>query len=476
MQNRFTSFFKQRSLFEKFTFVSLFFVLFSTAGIGWWVGDQIKIGVTRDAAVTAALYVDSFIAPYLQELNYTDGISPERIAILNILLRETDLGQRIVAFKVWDRQGNVIYSKGPSLFSDIFINSEDQAMVWQGEVVAKIDDSFAERRLEEQKFQSRLIQIYSPVRLSGTDQVIAVAEFYQKVSLLQADIAVAQQRSWFVVGLIMTLLYLLLVGFIRGADAKIVRQEQKLTEQVAQLTKLLDQNQVLHQRIQRAAANTTALNERLLRRFSADLHDGPTQELGLALLQLDHVISQNETSPNDEKIRGGEQLPTIQALLQHALKEMRSIAAGFGLPQLEKLTIAELLKRAVHSHEQRTGTKVSLIIQDIPAHTELPTKITLYRMVQEALNNAYRHAKGFGQSVCITNEETHLHIEIQDKGPGFDPNDLPHWTNHLGIAGMRERVESLGGKFTIKSKIGNGTSIIAELPLQTSGENSYGEN
>ena len=141
-------------------------------GIGWWVGEQIKIGVIKESAVTAALYMDSFIAPNLQELGSVKTISPKQISVLNDLLRETDLGQRIVAFKVWDEQGNILYSKGPSLFSDVFPNSSDQARVWQGEVVARINDSFAERRLEEQKFNSRLlanIQPGSPERHQSGD-------------------------------------------------------------------------------------------------------------------------------------------------------------------------------------------------------------------------------------------------------------------------------------------------------------------
>ena len=474
MQTGFTSFIKRWSLFQRFTIVSLLIMLFGMAGIGWWLGEQIKIGVIRESAVTAALYMDSFIAPNLQELGNVNQISTQHIAILNGLLRETDLGQRIVAFKVWDRQGNILYAKGPSLFSDVFPDSADQARVWQGEVVANIDETFAEKRLEQQKFNSRLIQIYSPVRLSGTNQVIAVAEFYQKADLLQADMLAAQQRSWFVVGMIMAGIYLLLVWFVRWADQTIIHQENKLTEQVTQLTELLDQNNELHQRVQRAAANATALNERLLRRISADLHDGPTQELGLALLRLDHVISQNESASNGSKLKGNEQLPIIQTALQHSLQEMRSIAAGFGMPQLEKLTITDLLKRVVHSHEKRTKTQVMLRIDPIPEQAELPIKITIYRLIQEALNNAFRHANGAAQQIQIKYEVEYIHIEVSDHGPGFDANGHPDWDKHLGLSGMRERVESLGGTFNIESKKDRGTKVIAQLPLRNSGEPEHG--
>ncbi|MEP7133688.1 MAG: sensor histidine kinase [Chloroflexota bacterium] len=475
MQTRVANFLKRWSLIRRFTLVSFVIMISGMAGIGWWVGEQIKIGVIEESAVTAALYMDSFIAPNLQELGNVKDISPQHISMLNNLLRETDLGQRIVAFKVWDEQDNILYSKGPSLFSDVFPNSTAQARVWQGEVVAGINNSFAERRLEQQKFNSRLLQIYSPVRLSGTNQVIAVAEFYQKVNTLEADITSAQRRSWLVVGTIMTAIYLLLVGFVRWADHTIGRQEVELTHQVTRLTELLAQNNELHQRVQRAAANTTALNERFLRRISADLHDGPTQELGVALLRLDRVMSQNEVCClNNPNFQCNEQLPIIQTSLQQALQEMRAIAAGFGLPQLESLTLAELLKRVVRAHEQRTETKVALSYDNIPEQTDLPIKITVYRLIQEALNNAHRHAGGVEQQVQIKDDLHNILIEVSDQGPGFDITKPVDWNEHLGLSGIRERVESLGGLFKIETEAGRGTKVIARLPLQPAGENIHG--
>jgi signal transduction histidine kinase len=265
------------------------------------------------------------------------------------------------------------------------------------------------------------------------------------------------------------------VGFVRWAGKTIGRQDVELTHQVARLTELLAQNNELHQRVQRAASNATALNERFLRRISADLHDGPTQELGVALLRLDRVMSQNEVCRlNNPSFNCNEQLPIIQTSLQQALQEMRAIAAGFGLPQLERLSLAELLRRVVRSHEQRTGTKVALRYDNIPEQTDLPIKITIYRLIQEALNNAHRHAGGVGQQVYFRNEASNMLIEVSDQGPGFDVNKPIDWTEHLGLSGMRERVESLGGLFEIDTEAGRGTRVIARLPLQPAGETIHG--
>lgn len=474
MQKRLTKFANNLSLVQRFSMVSLAIMIAGMLGIGWWVGEEIKTGVINESAVTAALYMDSFIAPNLQELTWSNSLSPEPIAVLNGLLRETDLGGRIVAFKVWDEQGNVLYSKGPSLYSDLLPNPTDQARVWRGEVVAGISNSRAEKELEEQKFNTRLLQIYSPVRKSGTNQVIAIAEFYEKVNTLEAEIVAAQRRSWLVVGIAMVSIYLLLVGFVKWAGNTIGRQELELTGQVSRLQALLAQNEELRQRVQRAAANATALNERLLRRISAELHDGPTQELGLALLRFDRVVGQNESCQlGNPHSKCNEHLPAIQTALQNALQEMRNIAAGFGLPQLEPLKLADIFSRVIRAHERRTGTKVFLVTDNLPVDAALPVKITAYRLVQEALNNAFRHAGGAGQQVNVCEASGTLRIEILDQGSGFDIQ-LDSREEHLGLVGMRERVESLGGLFKIESTIGRGTKVIACLSLQTAGGNVYG--
>ena len=475
MFNRMKNLVLRWSLVQRFTIVSLLILILAMAGLGWWVGEQIRVSVIRESAVNAALYMDSFIAPNLQGLSRSDSLDPEHVTALNNILRQTDLGSRIVAFKVWDHQGNVLYNKGPSLFSDVFPNSADQERVWNGEVVASMSSSPAEQRLEEQIFGSRLLQIYSPVRLGGSNQVIAIAEFYERVDAMQAEITMAQRRSWLVVGAIMLAAYLSLVGFVQRAGNTIKRQEGELTHQVAQLKELLGQNAELHERVQRAAANATALNERFLRRISAELHDGPTQDLGLALLRLDRVIGQTEVCHlNGSGETCNQHLPVIQTSLQHALEEMRAIASGFGLPQLESLTLTEMLKKVVNSHERRTGTKVILTVGEVPEQVELPVKIAIYRLIQEALNNAHRHAGGMGQQVQVNQVAGTIHVEVSDQGPGFDPSCPVDWDAHLGLAGMRERVESLGGLFKIESECGKGTKVSAQFFLQPVGGSLYG--
>jgi hypothetical protein len=92
-------------------------------------------------------------------------------------------------------------------------------------------------------------------------------------------------------------------------------------------------------------------------------------------------------------------------------------------------------------------------------------KITLYRILQEALSNGFRHGDGAGQQVSLDCRDGHLLAEIADNGGGFDPRVVS--TEHLGLVGMRERVEILGGLFEMESAPGRGTVIRTRLPLET---------
>ena len=456
----------QLTLARQFMIASLIILVGAALGLGWWVGRQIESSVVHRTAETTALFVESFVSPNLQALSTTNALPPDAIAALDRLLDETPLGRQIVAFKVWDAAGKLLYSAEPSAIGQVFPPGDELRRAWEGAVSSEISTLEDAENVLERAQNSVLLETYSPVRLGDSDRILAVAEFYQAVDGLQQDIATAQQRVWLVVGLAMGGIYLLLAGFVGRASDTIEQQRDALSVQVAQLTDLLAQNAALHERVRRAAARATALNERVLRRISADLHDGPVQDLGLALLRLDHTLALAEKPGLPEETRLlTDDLEVIQSAIQRALAEMRALSAGMGVPHLNDLTLPQTLARAVHAHQRRTETAVTLDLDGTPERASLPVKITLYRLVQEALTNAYRHAGGVGQGVALCYDAGRLHVEVSDAGPGFVDGGAAEWDKHLGLVGMRERVESLGGNFRVVSAPGRGTKIIADLTV-----------
>lgn len=450
---------------QRFLLASLVILVTGMAAIGAWITSQIESNVILQTAETAAVYVDSAVAPYLQNLETGEEIGAEGTRQLDELFQTTRIGEQIPSFKVWTRNGRVVYSTSSKIVGETFPIERGLEHALGGKVDAAIGSLDAEENVSERAAGKPLLEIYSPVRRTGSNQVIAVAEFYQSIQNLQNDVAATVRQTWLIVAGVTVGMYLLLAGFVRVASATISRQQSELSAQVERLQVLLHKNEELDERVRRAAAQTTAQNEQVLRRISAELHDGPAQDLGLGLLKLDNVMADAELQrANGTPTKQENDLYAVKHSLEHALGEIRAISSGMGLPQLNSLSLNEIVVRVVRTHERRTGTHVAFETTGLPAHAALPVKITLYRVIQEALNNAYRHAQGAGQRVRVCREEGWLLMEISDRGPGANGN-VTGDPEHMGVSGMRDRVESLGGAFQFTSKPGEGTQVTARLPL-----------
>jgi signal transduction histidine kinase len=462
------NFLNNLSLSQRFMFASLIILLTGMVGIGVWVQQQIVTGVIHRTGATTALYVDSFVAPQVQELGSSGELSPAYSEALSKLLTNTPMGKQIVVIKIWDTRGKLLYSTNPSAIGKTFPMHEGMLRARLGEVVSSVSQLDQEENIDLGVVYKQLLETYSPIWLSGTDKVIAVAEFYQLTGDLEEELAVLSRRSWLVVGLACLAIYLLLAGFVRDASNTIQRQQTELAQKVVQLTDLLDRNQELSDRVRRASASVAQLNEGYLKRIGSELHDGPAQDLSLSILKLDALAGRLEKTALDDSDMVT-QFNEIGISLQNALKEMRGIAAGLSLPQLNELGLAETVQKVVGTHERRTGTRVELSLQPLPDAVALSLRITIYRLIQEALNNSYRHAGGASQRVRVSSETAQIVVMISDSGGGFDPRQTVS-DNHLGLSGMRERVESLGGRFQIDSRPGQGTTILARLPFLVDGE------
>lgn len=458
--------FARLTLARQFLLASFLILLGGMLIIGTWVGRQIEIGVLNRTAAVTALYVDSFIAPHLQDLAHRQQLDAAHLATLGSLLTGTPLGQRIVAFKVWGPDGRVLYSTNPALIGREFPMRPDLAVAFAGEVHSEISDLTDPENVYERQRWARLIETYAPVRVEGTSTIVAASEFYQTTDDLEVEVRAAQLRSWLIVGAATLAMYLVLAGLVGRASNTIVAQQDDLRDKVAQLSALLMQNEQLHERVRHAAARATALNERFLRRLAADLHDGPGQDLGLALLRIEALadvcaacavaVGKGRAVSDDFR--------TVQSALQSALADLRAISAGLRLPEIGRLSLTETAERAVRDYERKTGKAVALTLSDVPGDAPLPVKITLYRLLQESLANGFRHAGGAGQRVSVEGLDGHLCTEVADSGAGFDPQAVSA-DGRLGLAGMRERVEILGGTFEVESAPGKGTMIRLRLPL-----------
>src|SRR5439155_8838192 len=115
-------------------------------------------------------------------------------------------------------------------------------------------------------------------------------------------------------------------------------------------------------------------------------------------------------------------------------------------------------------HRRRSGTPVRLELGPIPVQAPLAIKIALLRTLQEALSNATRHGRGAEVVARLWSDGGQLRLRVSDRGPGFDPTAQSDGGG-LGLAGMRERAQILGGTFELESAPGRGAAVEVSWPL-----------
>lgn len=434
--------------------------------MGTWISSAIEKRVIDHEGELFALYVDSVISDHLQSLASGASLSDADMIALDKLLYRTRLGERIVAFKLWSRGGRVLYSTDLTEIGAQSGINPALAAAFRGETRSQMSTLSEGKRRRGAAHAAELIEIFAPVHHPKTQSILAVSQIYQTTDVLARSVGTARLESWAVVVAATTIMYLLLAALIRRASNTIVAQQQQLHEKVSELTILLAQNEHLHERVARAAERTTALNERFLHRIAADLHDGPGQGLSLALMRMQTLAegcSACRSSIGGERTVA-EEFGVLQQGLQSSLEDMRSIAKGLHLPDIDELSLADIARRAVRDYERTSGVAVELTIKDVPDAAPLPVKITLFRLLQESLANGFRHGGAVNQRVLLCILDNELQVEVRDGGKGFDPQ-VAQSEGHLGLEGMRERVEILGGTFVVWSAAGQGTLVRAALPL-----------
>lgn len=405
--------------------------------VGAIVSSLIEDVVTRNAAATTALYVDSVIAPLLPDMQRTEHLEEQDRRALDETLSQGALASRLVSFRLLAADGTVRYADDGDLIGKATELDAMAIQALQGRVAADFG-SFGE-------IVGPILRIYSPVLQPWSGQVVGVLRFDETAPELKRDLWRARVHSWLSVAGATTGLFLALSLVVLRGSRTIDRQRIDLGLRVRELSVLLAQNQELHQRVQGASRRATALNESYLRRVGADLHDGPAQLIALAALRLDSKAMTDAGKPEV----GVREAQAAKVYLDDAMKEIRSICTGLVLPHIETATPEEIIRQVARAHENRTGTTVRLSLAQVSEAISPPEKICIYRFLQEALTNSFRHAAGSGQSVALRAEGGTLVIEVSDNGQGFDVAATR--PGSLGLAGLRDRIESIGGTFEVET-------------------------
>lgn len=253
---------------------------------------------------------------------------------------------------------------------------------------------------------------------------------------------------------------LLVRGILIGAFNLGTRHPREITpEEIALLAAIGQQiavaveNANLYDRAEKSAA----VAER--HRLSRELHDSVTQSLYSVTLYAEaaaRLLDQGETVTATQHLR------EMRETAQEALREMRLLIFELRPLALDKTGLAAALRARLDSVEVRGGMQTALHVQ---GEEHLPPRVQqeLYHIAHEALNNVLKHAHAHCAQVQLNASESAAHLEICDDGVGFDPSSQAN--GGLGLAGMRERIDKLGGTLEVTSAPGKGTQITVEVPL-----------
>ncbi len=216
----------------------------------------------------------------------------------------------------------------------------------------------------------------------------------------------------------------------------------------------------------RLLRRTNAAIEAERNRVARDLHDGPVQGVSAASLSLEAALLMIKAGETD---RGIEVLTKIRLELAEEADALRRLMSGLRPPVLEERGLIPALRETLVRFGSDFSVKTDFnghVAPDLPEDLET----LAYRVVQEALSNAGKHASAERVTVTVEADGSQLRIEVEDDGCGFEAGKTREFLRQgrVGLASMRERVELASGTFVVRSSPGRGTAIMATLPVDGS--------
>jgi two-component system NarL family sensor kinase len=250
-----------------------------------------------------------------------------------------------------------------------------------------------------------------------------------------------------------TLIILASVFFIAVAVGIIIiiliykkRQAQYISEK--NQMKITFENEILKSQIE--------IQEQTLKTISQEIHDNVGQVLSLAKLNLG-TFETMESEANQVKINDTKQL------VSKAINDLRDLSRSLHGDKIAELGLQDSVANELKILQNTGQYQTALYITGDNYKLEAQKEMVLFRIVQESLNNAIKHAKAKNININIAYQPELFSLIISDDGSGFDPGALQSAETGIGLKSMQNRAALIGAAFTLNSQNGNGTTITIEL-------------
>ncbi|HSM56221.1 MAG TPA: sensor histidine kinase [Candidatus Sulfomarinibacteraceae bacterium] len=217
-----------------------------------------------------------------------------------------------------------------------------------------------------------------------------------------------------------------------------------------------------------------AVQEEERKRIARHLHDGMGQTLSTLIIALDRLESQ--VPAEWETLHGN--LLSGRCLAEQTLRELRKTIAGLRPAILDDLGLAPAIRWYARSQLEAVGARVVLHLVEEPLSLDGEQTLALFRIAQEAIHNARRHAQAQTVTISLERDEDNVRLCIEDDGVGFEPDVLAQKpeVERLGLLGMQERAELVEGKVIVESEPGQGTNVLVSVPRRVIWEHHHEEN
>jgi signal transduction histidine kinase len=320
--------------------------------------------------------------------------------------------------------------------------------------VQRIPDS----PVEHESIYEFLMKEVSPRRQAATNTVERLEEA-NRAALNQSEADLATTRKSYGRLLLLLLGIDALIGLAVAVYS--LRQSEQLEAQTQ--AQLLEASRA-RQELERLSARLMEIQEQERTRLARELHDDIVQNL--AVLKIE--ITQAQKSADLRSTETAERLDRARSIADRTMKTLRSTMLLLRPSLLDDLGLAAAMRQMAKQVEARSGVAILVTVAGSRRRLISQIETVLYRIAQEALNNAVRHAHAARVTIDLKFGERCVSLEIADNGVGFAPGAVlkaQAARRAWGLLGMQERVTLVGGKLEIHSAPGQGTRLTAEVPL-----------
>jgi signal transduction histidine kinase len=234
--------------------------------------------------------------------------------------------------------------------------------------------------------------------------------------------------------------------------------EQRVTERTVELRESLERLRETLEERRRLAARLVTAQEEERRRVAADIHDDTIQTMVAVGIRLDLLTRRL----SDPELR--EELDVLRATVSDSMSGLRHLLFELRPASLERAGLAAALEEYLDQAPRAGGPAYTLDVS-LRREPALEERVVLYRIAQEALVNARKHAAATSVSVLLADDGDGVRLEVRDDGRGFAADRVQQQRGHIGLPSMRERAELSGGWCRVESAPGAGTTVTSWVPL-----------